>query len=216
VTTTFNAPGSGPQPGGAQELTLWAYSDECTKVVRSELKRALLPTNDVMVDDLAAAVTNNILRHVDRNPEQTYRNVPGYGRRVTRFTLTRLSSGKELVDIDDLELPEPAPEPHGNELLDSARVYIEQAGGPVWLMAAALAYLTMAAYEQVRPEQAPWPKAGAKPKVALGWPALWLAGVCDVFPSDGKDGKRRRRNQWVARVVERVESSTRLAVRREV
>ena len=211
-----SAPDGGPQPGGGEDLVNWAFGAQSVQVARSELKRAHLPLDDLMVEALNDAVLANIIRHVERNPQQRYENVPGYGRRVTRFTLTRLASGKNVVDISELDLPEESPEPLRNEVLDSTRFYIEQAGGPLWLMAASLAYVTLAAYEDVRPSSAPWPKAGAKLQVALGWPALWLAGVQEVFPAETGDGKRRRRNRSITRVIEQVTTAVAATRRRGI
>jgi len=205
------------QPGDGNDLVLWAYGEQCIKLVRAELKRAHLPVSDVLVEDVAERVLVNLIRHVQRNPGRTYDNVPGYGRMTVRHVVTRVVSGRDPVPLDEAVDLEPASvDQPRNELLDSARTYVQQAGGPVWLVAAALAYLTLAAYEDVRPAGSPWPQAGAPYRTALGWPSLWLAGVRDVFPAGGKDTKRRRRNKWIARVVERVEWAISQAQAREV
>ena len=207
---------SGPQPGDGNDLVLWAYGEQCTKVVRSELKRAHLPLTDVLVEDVADRVLLNLIRHVGRNPDRTYENVAAYGRITARHVVTRVVSGRDPEEIDEVDPPELPVDGPGNEILDSARVYVEQDGGPTWLVAAALAYLTLAADPQVRPEGAPWPQAGANYRTALGWPSLWLAGVRDVFPDGGKDGKRRRRNAWITRVVDRVTLAVEQAQAQEV
>ena len=206
----------GKQPGDGNALVLWAYGEECLKIVRSELKRAHLVVSDVLVEDVAEAVLVSLIRHVNRNPGRTYDNIPGYVRVTARHVVTRVVSGRDPVQIDDADLPEMAVDEPENEILDSARVYIEQEGGPSWLVGAALAYVTLGAYENLRPDEAPWPQAGAKYATALGWPSLWLAGVRDVFPTDGKDGRKKRRNRWIRQVAARAEMAVVLARKQEV
>lgn len=212
-----DAPGDGPDlSGNGQDLIMWSLSDRCRKVVRRELQRAGLPSGPEMVEDVADAVWQKIEVHVARNPGQDYENVRAYGRAVVRNTMRRVARGKLRFDDEDLTQLEGAVRHRSTSVEDSTRIYLEQQGGPPWLLGAALAYLTLVVYPDSLPDGLPSPKAGAAPAVATGWPALWLAGVRDCFPSGGKDTKRRRRNRSVTSVRERVAAAGALALRKEV
>ena len=204
------------EPGNGLDLVQWVLSERCTKVVRQELKRAGLPTSSQMVEDLEMAAWHNVERHVERNPGATYHNVPGYGRSVVRNAIRRLASGRTLLDDVDLDQFEERTKVHTTELEDATRVHLEQQGGPPWLLGAALAYVTLMGYPDALPEDLPAPKAGAKKADALGWPALWLAGVRDVFPDPSGDTTRGRRNRSVRRIRTRFAEAVNAALRTEV
>ena len=217
MTIINDAPVEGPDlSGDGQDLILWSLDDRCRKVVRRELRRAGLPSGPEMVEDVADAVWQNIELHVARNPDQQYDNVRAYGRSVVRNTMRRVARGKLKFDDEDLTKFEGAVRHRSTSDEDSTRVYLEQQGGPAWLLGACLAYLTLVVYPDSRPDGLPYPKAGAAPSVATGWPALWLAGVRDCFPDGGKDTKRRRRNRSVSSIRERVAAAGHLALRKEV
>jgi hypothetical protein len=217
MTMTSDAPADGPDlSGDGQDLILWALSERCTKVVRRELQRAGLPSGPEMVEDVSDAVWQKIELHVARNPDQGYENVRAYGRAVVRNTMRRVARGKLRFDDEDLSSFEGTVRHQSTSAEDSTRVYLEQQGGPPWLLGAALAYLTLVVYPDALPDGLPSPKAGAAPAVATGWPALWLAGVRDCFPAGGKDTKRRRRNRSVTSIRERVAAAGALALRKEV
>ncbi len=205
MTTGTDASGTWEdEPGDGQDLVQWALSDRCTKVVRNELKKAGLPSGPQMVEDLEMAVWQNIEGHVERNPGATYRNVPGYGRSVVRNTLRRLASGRLPLGDEDLDQVEDRTTSRSTSLEDATRIHLEQQGGPPWVLGAALAYATLLCYPDARPADLPAPQAGAKEADALGWPALWLAGVRDVFPGPGGDTRRGRRNRSVRLVRARL------------
>jgi hypothetical protein len=217
MTITNDAPvDDSDLSGGGQDLIMWAFTERCTKVVRSELKKAGLPSGPEMVEDVAHAVWQNIELHVARNPEQKYDNVRAYGRTVVRNTMRRVARGKLRFTDEDLTQFEGVTHRHTTSVEDSTRVYLEQQGGPAWQLGAALAYLTLVMYPDSLPEGLPAPQAGAAPATAIGWPALWLAGVRDCFPGDGKDTKRKRRNRSVTSIRERVATAGAMALRREV
>lgn len=217
MTITNDAPVDGPDlSGNGQDLILWSLSDRCRKVVRRELQRSGLPSGPEMVEDVADAVWQKIELHVARNPEQAYENVRAYGRAVVRNTMVRVARGKLKFDDEDLTQLEGTVRHRSTSTEDSTRVYLEQQGGPAWMLGACLAYLTLVVYPDSLPDGLPSPQAGAAPAVATGWPALWLAGVRDCFPAAGKDTKRRRRNRSVAAVRERVAEAGAQALRKEV
>lgn len=226
MTINDDAPVDSGEPGGTsdrpdrsgdgQDLVLWAFSEHCRKVVRNELRRACLPSGPKMVEDVADAVWQNIELHVARNPDQTYENVRAYGRIVVRHTMRRVARGKLRQDDIDLTRLEAKVRLTSTGLEDSVRVHLERQGGPAWLLGAALAYLTLVAYPDALPDGLPAPQAGAAPAVATGWPALWLAGVRDCFPSGGSDTRRGRRNRSVAAIRERVMSAGAAASRTEI
>lgn len=204
------------EPGDGLDLVQWALGERCTEVVRQELRKAGLSRGALMVEDVEMAVWHNIEGHVARNPEATYRNVPGYGRTVVQNTLRRLAAGRHLLaDVEVEQVEERATTP-STRLEDSARVHLELQGGPPWLLGAALAYLTLVGYPDAVPADLPRPRAGAKPADALGWPALWLAGIRDVFPRSDGDTLRGRRNRSVQRVRARVADALGAARRTEV
>ena len=217
MTIKGDAPADGPGlSGDGQDLILWALSERCTKVVRRELQRAGLPFGPEMVEDVEAEVWRNIERHVARHPGATYDNYRAYGRIGVRTTMRSVARGKlHLDDIDGDTLVDPEPI-SSTSLEDSTRFHIEQRGGPPWLLGAALAYLTLVMHPDARPDGLPSPQAGAAPAVATGWPALWLVGVRDCFPSGGRDTKRRRRNRSVAKIRDRVAAAGADAQRKEV
>jgi len=204
------------RPGGAQDLLLYGYSEDCAATVARRLTRLKLPVSGGLAIDAEIAVMANIESHVARNPGQVYDDVRKYGRTIAINTVNRIARGGTAVVDLDVEHVADQPQAVRPDLLDSVRFHLEELCSKAWLLAASLAFVTLAAHPETLPPDAPQPQAGATPDQARGWAAIWLAGVRNAFPEAGSDTRRRQRNNKVRATVDVAKKAAAAAGEHEV
>lgn len=187
-------------------LTLvWLASPEARSAARARLTRRGLPTSDSLIDDVIGDASLGVVKQRSRG-RMSIDNPAAYGSTVIKNVVHRLVR-RETDSLDDV----PEPMVHNDETLDASaaddvRVLLASKVSPSWLTSAALTYLTILMHPTAVPEHAPAPISGARPDQANVWPALWVAGLRDLFPDPCPDKVRRRRARHIAQVLDHVET----------
>lgn len=208
----------------------WLDSDDAVAQVRRLARRRGLGGYDAMPQNVLAEARLSVWNRLQSSAPLHVTTPGGYGSMVIRSVLRRLAEGRDGpaplglgsdagVDAVDPE-GDPAaqvvgdpPEPRielSASAGDELRLLLEQSDdGRPWVTSAALSYLILLVDPDARPEGVPWPQAGATQAHARCWPALWFAGVRDVFDeaTDARDAARIRRTRArrIAVVLDRVE-----------
>lgn len=188
-------------------LTLmWLASPEARATARTRLARRGLPTSDALVDDVIGDALLGVVKQRSRGAT-SIDNPAAYGSTVIKNVIHRLLR-RETDSLDDV----PEPMVHDDDVVDPAtadniRVLIASKVSPPWLTSATLTYLTILMYPMAVPEHAPAPISGARPDQASVWPALWLAGLRELFPDPCPEKVRRRRARHIAHVLDHAETA---------
>lgn len=187
----------------------WLRTDDAERQAARLARRARLGGYDGLAENLVADAQVAMLERMASSTPLEVRNPAGYGTVVIKRMLRDLLRDRDRVQ----EYPEDdepgamgawgADADGGPTEHDGIRVAIEQLGDArLWLTSATLTYLTLALHPSARPDDAPWPKAGAAPDQARGWPALWIAGVRHLFDEapDPTGARRQERSRRIASV----------------
>jgi hypothetical protein len=165
----------------------------------------------VKPDDLISDTRTRIWLRLARNPDGLdAKNPAGYCVQVMKNLIRDALQGQRrehLTDIDPrVDQPFVADVDGDDSSIDQLRIALEDlAEPPVWVTAAALNYVTLAAHPAVDIRGAPTPRAGANPDQARMWPALWFAGQRDgLFPTTQPDAAQRKRLNRAAGKVNNV------------
>ncbi len=178
----------------------WFRSDDASRCARTHARRCGVPPQDLLAETRA-----RIWRHVDRRPACPLpTSVPAYCARTMRNIANDhlRARPRDLLILDGGRWPEPvAPSfghPETHDLGDRVRTLLETSGADPAVVAAALAYLTLAEHPEVDLVGLPGPRSGAHEHDARLWPALWIAGERSCLPVDGladDPAARRRRSR---------------------
>ena len=184
------------------EAEAWLRSADAYRCARRHTGNADLGLNP---DELVAETRDRLWRYVRRNPDAAVpESVAAYCARTMRNVavdhLRRSPINRRSVDPDRRPEPVAPPlvEPGGGDLGDRVRGLLETSGAEPAVVAAALAYVTLAEHPDVDLGALPAPRAGAHEHDARLWPALWVAGERSCLPgADRLDGvaTRRRRSR---------------------
>jgi len=178
----------------------WLASADARAAAKKLLHQFGLGANP---DDVAQDALVALWRHLSNHPNRSIDNVPAYCQIIMRNVVIKAAQGfgpvgfdddgytTDIADISD----QPMPEVSGT-LIDDLRSALEaRPDSKPWVTAAALNYITLAAYPSIDTHRAPAPQAGASPAQARMWPSLWFAGQrqLDLFPNGGKHSTNQRK-----------------------
>ena len=182
------------------EAEAWLRSADAAHCARRHTRHADLGLSP---DELVAETRDRLWRYVRRNPDAVLPDsVAAYCARTMRNVavdhLRAHPAGRRPVDT--ARRPEPVAPPlvetDGCDLGERVRSLLECSGADPTVVAAALAYVTLAEHPDVDLGALPAPRAGAHEHDARLWPALWVAGERSCLPGadllDGVATRRRR------------------------
>lgn len=182
-------------------------SAEARAAARRSLQRCgFVPTDD-LVDDVVGEAAVAVLRRAGSATPWDVENPAAYGTTVIANVVRHLTRG-DHVPLEEASVEAPPPEVDEG-MVDDLRVVVEHSEARPWLTSATLAYIVFAMHPAAVPPQAPWPRAGAAPRRALAWPALWAAGQRDLFPGPDGDARAKTRQRRIDDVLDHVERAYR-------
>lgn len=162
--------------------------------------------SDALVDDVIGEASLAVVKQQARGRMSVF-NPAGYGSTVIKHVVHGLLR-RDDDHLDDTHDPAVWDDDVvDGSAADHIRVIIDSKDSRSWLTAAALTYLTLLMYPAAVPDHAPTPMSGARPDQASVWPALWLAGLRELFPDPCPDRIRRRRSRRINQVLDHVETA---------
>lgn len=185
--------------GTATDVVEWLVSAEAAAAARRSLRRCGFHAAPELVEDVVADAALAVAARI-RSGSLVLDNPAAYGTVVIRNVVNAMARGAD-VPLDEVEDQAAPAEDHPDLDIDQVRCAIEAGGDPPWLTSASLTYLTYSMHPSAVPRGAPTPLAGARPDQATAWPALWFAGMRDLFPGDDGDPRRRTRARRVVDVI---------------
>lgn len=188
--------------GTASDVVDWLVSAEAAAAARRSLRRCGFRATPDLVDDVVADAAVAVASRMRSGP-LVVDNPGAYGTVVIRNVVNGMARGGD-VSLEEVEDQAAPTGDHQGLDLEQVRCAIESGASPPWLTSASLTYLTYSMHPSAVPPGAPMPLAGARPDQATAWPALWFAGMRDLFPDDDGDPRRRTRARRVVDVVANV------------
>lgn len=188
--------------GTATDVVDWLVSAEAAAAARRSLRRCGFHATPELVEDVVADAALAVASRMRSGP-LVLDNPAAYGTVVVRNVVNGMARGAD-VPLEGFEDQAAPPDAQADLDLEDVRCAIEAGGHPPWLTSASLTYLTYSMHPSAVPPGAPMPLAGARPDQATAWPALWFAGMRDLFPDGDGDLRRRTRARRVRDVVDNV------------
>jgi len=195
----------------ARQVALdWLASPPAFRYAMKQLRLAGFTDAEWLAPDVVADAGVRVIRRFKPGDGSLVDNPEAYATTVVRNTVRNLARG-EAVGFDDLDpeltAEEWNPLSEADDSGDELRVVLEQLSAEPWLTSAALACVCFIGHPDAIPEDAPSPKAGAKPEQARVWPALWFAGQRDLFPDGRTDPCKRTRARRIEKVLNHLEDA---------
>jgi hypothetical protein len=211
-TTTTTDAASTSSPFTGDDVLDWLGTGEAHRQARTLARRRGLAGYDAMNENVIAEANVAVWQRMQSDRPLRVDRPAAYGTAVLRSVLRQMAEGRDgpVVLVDDPEVIGRVPQPHGTDVIqssagsiadtsgDEVRVHLERLDDDrPWVTSAALTYLTLLMEPTARPDDAPWPMAGAKEEQARCWPGLWYAGERDLFDGgiDAADSARIRRTR---------------------
>ena len=193
-----------------QAVLDWLASPAARKCAVSRLLSSGFNEAETLAPDVVADAYFSVMKRFNSAAEFAPDNPEAYATSVVQNTVHKLSRG-EKDGFDDVDpkwtAEEWVPPSDVDDSADEIRVLLEQSPAEPWLTSAALACVCFIGHPDTIPDDAPSPKAGAKPEQARVWPALWFAGQRDLFPDGRADPCKRTRARRIEKVLNQLEDA---------
>ena len=190
----------------------WLGTGDAKRQARRLARRRGLSGYDAMTENVIAEAHVAVWQRMQSGRPLRVDRPAAYGTAVLRSVLRQMAEGRDgpVALVDDPDAIDRVPQPDGPDAPwaaagsiadtsgDEVRVHLEQLDDDrPWVTSAALTYLTLLMQPTARPDDAPWPTAGAREDQARCWPGLWYAGERELFDGgvDAADSARIRRTR---------------------
>ncbi len=222
-STTTDATSSGASFTG-DDVLAWLGTDDARRQASRLARRRGLRGYDAMTQNVIAEAQIAVWHRMQSDRALHVDRPAAYGTTVIRSVLRQMAEGRDgpVRPVDDPDAIGRVPQPDDTDRVwaglvpiadtsgDDVRVHLERLDDDrPWVTSAALTYLILLMEPTARPEDAPWPVAGAKEDQARCWPGLWYAGERELFdggvdPAD-RARIRRTRARRIQVVLDRVQ-----------